>query len=117
MIYELPKDITELILEICGESLSIQDAFDQWKRERKAMSEFYDENQAYSIITHRLLIALELAEKAIAAAEADAGLFIKDHTRRAIAKFREQIQIVEKHKEHLNKLKKGDPHETKIQTD
>ncbi len=66
------------------------DAFTQWQEERDAMREMSNENEAMKILQRRFILALQLAEKAINAVEADASMFIKDTTRRTIAQFQEQ---------------------------
>lgn len=90
-----PKDIQERIAEITGESKSIQDALDQWKKERQAMLELFDENETYLTLNFRLRSAVTIAEKAISQAENDAGMFIKETTRHTIYKFRDLVKSLE----------------------
>lgn len=83
------------IAQITGAPGTIEEALDQWENERKAMKELFDENQAYELINHQIIMAVTLAEKAINQTEEDAGLLIKERTRTTIAKFREYIQKIQ----------------------
>lgn len=99
------RDTQDRILEITGETTDIEEALDQWMNERQTMAELFDENQAYEILNRRLLMAITLAEKAIAQAEADAQMFIKENTRHTIYKFREQVRQLQSTIEHSKELK------------
>lgn len=67
-------------------------AFSQWQEERQGMREIHDQNEALKISSRRLVITLEIAERAINAMEADAGMFVRDATRKIVAQFREQMR-------------------------
>lgn len=98
-----------------GTAESLSDALDQWENERQAMADLYDENQAYNIRNRKLWLCLQLADKAIAAVETDAGMFITTKARAVIQKFRDHfsnlnrtldIELNERSANHVN----PDPH-------
>lgn len=89
MIYELPKDISERILEITGQNLSIQEALEQWEQEHSTMLRLFDENNAFKIYLRQAYQALLAAEKAVQAANNDSAMFVTPRTRAYIEKFRD----------------------------
>lgn len=98
-------EIASRILAIAGQNLTIEQALDEWETEHGAMLNLFDENQAYRIRNRKLLLALTLAEKALAAVENDAAMFITPKTRKTIEQFREldrQIQAVKSGSVELN---------------
>lgn len=87
------EQLTTLSIEMTGDPAANPfTAFAQWQEERDAMRIFFDQNEALKILNRRLQLTLTLAEKAIRQVEEDAGMFIKDGTRKSIAQFREQVQ-------------------------
>lgn len=120
MNYEQKKDIAEKINAISGQDLSIHDALDQWEIEHGAMLQLFDENQAYQILTRRLMMALAMADKFIEQVEAETGLFMPERTRKTIQKYREFKEQIENTKIGAADLSaesmKGKPHANKIET-
>ena len=78
-----------------GMSNDVFEAFDMWEKERQALGELFDDNQALTISVRRYQVTLALAEKAIAAVEKDAAMFVTEKSRNAIEQFREQMQKIE----------------------
>jgi hypothetical protein len=85
----------ELAIEMTGDPAANPiTAFEQWKHEREALAELYNENEGLKILNRRLLLTLTLAEKAIDHAE-DAVIFISERGRSAIEKFKEQVKAIQ----------------------
>ena len=90
------KRLRDLVHEMTGgASESFEEAFQQWKNERKTMAELFDENQAYGLLNRRLLLALALAVKTITAADKDASMFVTDKTRALFEQFREKVTEID----------------------
>ena len=84
-------------IELTGGSAdTLAEALDQWEREREALAELFDENQALSISFRLYDITMTLAEQIINVVEIDAQMFMTQKSRDKIAKFREQLQILQK---------------------
>ena len=87
-----PK-IIERAIELTGGSVdTLAEAIDQWEREREALAELFDENQALSISFRLYDITMTLAEQIINVVEIDAAMFISQKSRDKIAQFRKQVQ-------------------------
>ena len=83
-------------IELTGGSVdTLAEALDQWEREREALSELFDEHQAWTIINRRLRLLMTLAVAIINTVEIDAAMFMTQKTRNKIAQFREQHQKAE----------------------
>lgn len=60
------EQATRLSVEMTGDPAANPfTAFDQWKREREAMAQFHDQNQALKILNRKLRVILALADKTI----------------------------------------------------
>jgi len=78
-------------IELTGGSAdTLTEALDQWEREREALAELFEENQALTIINRRLRLVMNLAMKIIDTMESETQMFITEKTRRKIEQFREQ---------------------------
>ena len=99
-----PK-IIERAIELTGGSVdTLAEALDQWEREREALAELFDENQALSISFRLYDITMTLAEQIINVVEIDAAMFISQKSRDKIAQFRKQVQDLEKRRTHSREI-------------
>lgn len=101
------SQIEALSLLMTGVSGDPLEAFEQWEREREALAELYDENQAMKIINRRLRLCLILAEQAVKAAETEAGMFITEKTRGKVAAFLRQSGQLAETKAHGQMITEG----------
>ena len=92
----------ERAIELTGGSAdTLTEALDQWEREREALAELFDENQALSILLRQLDTAVTMAQSIVDQVEKDAALFITQKTRDKIEKFRSLIQNEQKRREQV----------------
>jgi hypothetical protein len=94
------KQLEALALEMTGESSDPLAAFDQWRNERAALAEVWDELQALEMINRRMNVCLDLARSTVDAVESDCGMFITDKTRKKITLFREQLEKITQARAH-----------------
>jgi hypothetical protein len=87
---------TERALEIAGEAKTLAEALDQWEREREAIAELFDENQALAISFRQYDLTMGLAEQIVGLMEREAAMFITENTRSKIAAFYHQMRELEK---------------------
>ena len=78
-----------------GSADTLAEALDQWEREREALVELFDENEAFTISFRIYDLTMTLAEKIINTVEIDAAMFMTQKSRDKIAQFREQHQKAE----------------------
>lgn len=95
------------IIDMTGHTDDLEEGIAQWQKEREALSELFDEVQAYEIITRRTAICLSLADKALTAVETSVGLFLPPPAISLIAKFREQYAILAKSIAYLRYMNEG----------
>jgi len=75
-----------------GSADTLAEALDQWEREREALVELFDENEAFTISFRIYDLTMTLAEKIINTVEIDAAMFMTQKSRDKIAQFRKQVQ-------------------------
>ena len=95
----------ELWQAMTGTDGTLEDAIEQWRNERVALAELFDENEAMKIIVRRVRVTLTLANQIVTKFNAtDGGLFIEPKLRRLIEQFTEQHAALEKAVAHSKEL-------------
>lgn len=87
-----------------GIAVNLAEAIDQWEKEREALAELHDENQAFEIMFRRFDVSIALAERVLGEMEIQVGMFITQDTRDRIESFRDQLRKFETHREHGREL-------------
>jgi regulator of replication initiation timing len=91
----MTTELQERILSITGHTSDINEALDEMESMKTAIGELFDSNQALEIFNRRLRLCLTLAETAVMAMQAEAGMFITEKTRGKANKFFEQFAKTE----------------------
>jgi hypothetical protein len=91
-------------LELAGEAKTLAEALDQWEREREAIADLMDENQALVIHHMQLTVALAEAADVVEQVEKEASMFLTQKTRNRIQQYRNLLNEQEKRRAEVKQL-------------